>query len=108
MNERRSLFWSLLMVGCLLITACVIAAYIVVGSFQQTTIDSLTLDLQTSIQREAKQNYEYEQAAAAAPILLAEEELLRPKATYYRQEVQRLKEYRKTLRQQVKELSKTE
>lgn len=78
---------------------CTLLAFFAVEQYSlRFQIDDLTLKLDTSRQREAKQTYEYGQVSTELPMVLAELERISPLAQAAKEEETRLRQERKAMR----------
>ena len=104
-NERpgsgcfRGLFVAVMLVVCVLL-----AGFSVDQVRLRARIDDVTLSLETSRGREARQNHEYDEAVAALPLVQAELERVAPLAEAAKAEEQRLRQERKELRAEIASL----
>lgn len=95
----RALFIAVMFITCGVV--CWYAASQYTLAFQ---IADLSLSLDTSRQREVKQQYEYNQAAAQLPQVLAQVEAMEPQASQAQAREAELRARRKELRAQVAQL----
>ncbi len=101
--KRRSalpVFFSLVMLSCVLF----LIWYLPAISERRFQLEDVQKSLDTSIGREHKQQYEYDEAAAAIPVTEAELERVAPLAEAAQKEVKELKKERKKLKNEIKEL----
>ena len=96
--QRGSGFFRGLFVTAMLIVCVLLAAFAVDQVRLRARIDDLTLSLETSRGREARQNHEYDAAVAALPQAQAELERVAPLAEAAKAEEQELRQQRKDLR----------
>ena len=89
----RGLFVAVMLVVCVLL-----AGFSVDQVRLRAQIDDLTLSLETSRGREARQNHEYDEAVAALPLARAELERVAPLAEAAKAEEQELRQQRKDIR----------
>ena len=89
----RGLFVAVMLVVCVLL-----AGFSVDQVRLRAQVDDLTLSLETSRGREARQNHEYDEAVAALPQVQAELERVAPLAEAAKAEEQRLRQERKDIR----------
>ena len=92
--------FSLVMLFCVLF----LVWYLPAISERRFRLVDVHKSLETSIGRERKQQYEYDEAAAEIPVTEAELERVRPLAESAQKEVRELKKERKKLRKEKKEL----
>ena len=95
----RGLFVAVMLVVCVLL-----ACFSVDQVRLRAQIDDVTLSLETSRGREARQNHEYDVAVAALPQAQAELERVAPLAEAAKAEEQRLRQQRKELRAEIASL----
>ena len=104
-NERPvSGYFRGLFVAVMLIVCVLLAGFSVDRVRLQAQIDDVTLSLETSRGREARQNHEYDEAVAALPQVQAELERVAPLAEAAKAEEQQLRQQRKELRAEIASL----
>ena len=92
--------FTLVMLLCVLFLAWYLPA---IGE-RQFRLEDVRKSLDTSLGRERKQQYEYDETVAAIPLTEAELERITPLAEAAQQEVKELKKERKQLRKEKKQL----
>ncbi|MBP5729411.1 MAG: hypothetical protein J6Y48_20275 [Clostridia bacterium] len=103
MNRRKS-FFPVLFVLVMLLCVLFIAWYLPSVSTLRYQLEDKKISLETSQGRERKQQHEYDEAVAALAEAREELELVRPQADEAADAKKALKEERKNLRQEKKEL----
>lgn len=102
---RRLPGWFCTLFVIVMIALCaLLAAFAVEQQQLRFQIEDLSVKLETSRQREAKQTYEYDQVVAELPLVKAELERVQPLADAAMAEEDRLRKERKELRAAVSAL----
>ena len=103
MNKRSSVL-PVLFVSVMLLCVLFVVWYLPAVNERRFMLQDVRKSIETSQGRERKQQYEYDETAAAIPEVQAELERLLPLYDQISQEVGLLKEERKKLRREKKEL----
>lgn len=103
MNKKPSLF-PVLFASVMLLFVLFLVWYLPALDERVFMLQDVRQSIETSQGRERKQQYEYDETVAAIPEIQAELDRVIPLEEAAQQEVQALKEERKQLRQQKKEL----
>ena len=103
MNKRRSLF-PVLFVSVMLFLVLFLIWYLPAVNQRLFMLQDVQQSIETSQGRERKQQYEFDQTVAAIPEIQAELDRVIPLEEEASREVQALKDERKQLRQQKKDL----
>ncbi|MCH5287233.1 MAG: hypothetical protein J1E43_07410 [Christensenellaceae bacterium] len=99
MREERCPGWFRVLFVAAMLLVCALLAFFAVEQVRlRAQIDDLTLSLETSRGREARQNHEYDEAMAALPGARAELERVQPLAEAAKAEEQELRQQRKDIR----------
>ena len=98
-NESRLPGWFAALFVAVMLAVCAVIAFCTVEQYNlRFEVADLTLSLDTSRQRERKQEYEYNEVVAALPLVQAELEATQPLADEAVAAVSDLKARRKALR----------
>ena len=102
MREERCPGWfRALFVAAMLLICALLAFFAVDQARLRAEVADLTLSLETSRGREARQNHEYDEAVAALPVARAELECVQPLADAAKAEEKALRQQRKDIRAEI-------
>lgn len=104
MPMRMAGWFRTLFLAVMFFTCGVLCWYATTQYTLQFQLADLTLSLETSRQREVKQQYEYDQVVAQLPLVQAQVDELEPQAAQAQAEEQALRTRRKELRAEIAQL----